>query len=310
MMNNMLQVMRILLLVVLLLLLECPCGFGADNPGQKPAFTNESGWVWHIKPFNTSIPGSSASRGLVLRLDELKGERILLTLAHSEKSTPDVVRFRPVVFNESGQRFEFSLAEGGADGGVALTAYTLDLTRVPGDQIKYVGIEKLTRVALQDVFAPAALQKLRDGKANALPFPRVGKRYDFELTTIDGKRINASDFRGKVVLLDFWAKWCAPCMAKMPKLKDTYQKLNHRGFEIIGLNHDHSLAVAKRTIAEQDLPWTNVLAPVEKEQREFWMTATGTESLPRLLLIDRDGILIAETSITELEADIDRLLSQ
>lgn len=245
-----------------------------------------------------------------MRLDELTGEKFLLTLAHTEASSRDIVRFRPVAFHVSGQRFPFTADAGGADGGVVLSGFVLDLKNLPRDQIKFVGIEKLTKAGLRDVVAPAALRQLSEAGVNALPFPRMGERYDFDLTTADGKKISSRDLRGKVVLLDFWARWCGPCMAKMPKLKEAYRKLNGRGFEVIGLNHDWTPEVAKRTITEQGLPWPNAIAPTPKDQRELWLTATGTGALRRLLLVDREGVLRADVSPHDLDAEIEKLMNK
>src|SRR2546425_7521924 len=89
------------------MLLAAGCGvFAAEAADQKPKYEHDAGWSWHLPPAAFS-PGSVSSRGVVMRFDELKGERLLLTLARTEESTRDIVRFRPVAFNASGQRFEF-----------------------------------------------------------------------------------------------------------------------------------------------------------------------------------------------------------
>src|SRR6059036_3052217 len=112
-------------------LLAAGCGvLGAEQAQQKLKFDNEAGWSWHINPVAFS-QDSLSSRGVVMRLDELKGEKLLLTLARTEESTRDVVRFRPVAFNASGQRFEFAKDAGGADGGVVLSGFVFDLKSLP-----------------------------------------------------------------------------------------------------------------------------------------------------------------------------------
>src|SRR5687767_1988358 len=107
-----------------LVLLAADGGIFAAEPTEQKLklFDNEAGWTWHINPGAFS-QGSMASQGVVMRLDELKGEKLLLTLARAEGSTRDVVRFRPVAFNASGQRFEFAVDAGGGDGGVVLSGF-------------------------------------------------------------------------------------------------------------------------------------------------------------------------------------------
>jgi peroxiredoxin len=292
------------------MLVACCSVFGAEQPEQKLKFENNTGWVWHIEPTSLSPGSTMATRGMVMRLDELKGNRLLLTLVYAEQANQDIVQVKPVAFNSSGQRNEFTSAGGAGDGGALLSGFVFDMNELPLDQIKFVGIEKLTKDGLRDVVAPAAFQKLKGTGVNVLPFPQIGKLYEFELTAVDGKKICSTDLRGKVVLLDFYAKWCGPCMRKMPKLKETYQKFNSRGFEIIGLNHDRTLEEANATIVQEELPWPSAFAPADGGQRELWLAASGTGTLPRLLLIDRDGILRADISPHDLDAEIDKLMNK
>src|SRR5688500_5676560 len=92
------------LLIGSVALLAVGCGvLGAEQAEQRLDFDNDAGWSWQIHPAAFS-QGTMASQGVVMRLDELKGEKLLLTLARTEESTRDVVRFRPVGLNASGQR--------------------------------------------------------------------------------------------------------------------------------------------------------------------------------------------------------------
>jgi thiol-disulfide isomerase/thioredoxin len=299
-----------LLIGCIILQATCCWLFSIERMEQNLKFENEAGWTWHINPAPFAPGDTTVTAGMVMRMDELKGDRLLLTFAYSEKSGKDIVRLRPVAFDDSGRRFEFKAFGGASDEGVKLSGFVLDLKEFPLERIKSIGIEKLTKDGLRTILAPASFRKLKEAGVDALPFPQLGERYDFELTSIDGMEIRSKELRGKVVLLDFWAKYCGPCMKKMPKLKETYQRLNKRGFEVIGLNHDSTLEKAKDTIAKNELPWPNVFAPFDNGQRELWFTASGTDTLPRLLLIDREGILRAEVSPDNLDAEIEKLVDK
>jgi hypothetical protein len=90
-------------------------------------------------------------------------------------------------------------------------------------------------------------------------------------------------------------------------LKRQYEKWHKDGLEIIGINLDSDVDVLRTICKKQELSWPQVLAPTEAQAREIWQQAAGLESLPRILLIDREGKLRADTP-ANLEAEIDRLM--
>jgi len=157
-----------------------------------------------------------------------------------------------------------------------------------------------------------------------LPFPEIDKPFAFELTSIGGTRLSADDLRGKVVLIDCWATWCTPCMAKMSALKKLYERNRERGLEIIGVNFDQKVEKARDASAQRGLSWPIVHVPDSTypltsahsgsvlliSVRDLWYRASTIRTVPRLLLVDRRGVLRADCSPHELEEKTEKLLAE
>ena len=121
----------------------------------------------------------------------------------------------------------------------------------------------------------------------------VGKPMpNFTATDLDGNPISLQDYRGKVVLLDFWAVWCGPCIVEMPNIKRTYSKYKDKGFDIIGINLDTNEKRLRNYLKKNDIAWRQVFSgkgwksPVSQQYR--------IRRIPAPWLIDRDGTLITK----------------
>ena len=119
-----------------------------------------------------------------------------------------------------------------------------------------------------------------------------GMAPNFELTTPDGKKLSLYDLRGHIVLLDFWASWCAPCLAEVPNLKAIYEKYHGKGLNILGVSLDEKEAAWKSAIERKGLTWQHVSSlkgwkcPVAQRFK-----VTG---IPRMYIIDAQGKIIAQ----------------
>ena len=126
---------------------------------------------------------------------------------------------------------------------------------------------------------------------------------DFQVTDLNGEALSLSQYQGQVVLLDFWATWCGPCIAEMPNVKRTYAKYSNQNFEIIGISLDSSTQPLQEYIANEGLAW-----------RHYWDSGSkianmyGVRSIPSTFLIDGAGIIrqvnlrgsALETAVAEL----------
>jgi thiol-disulfide isomerase/thioredoxin len=132
---------------------------------------------------------------------------------------------------------------------------------------------------------------------------RAGKiAPDFALADQDGRMIKLSDFRGKYVLLDFWASWCKPCRAVQPYLKSVYKTLEPTGkFVILAVSLDKNKAAWLKAIAEDGVPWLQV-ADLNVAQNKAALLYNVT-AIPANFLIDPNGILLSGTQKEKILAD-------
>ena len=132
---------------------------------------------------------------------------------------------------------------------------------------------------------------------------------------LDGKLLNGSDFdweayRGKVVLVDFWATWCGPCLADMPNIQATYNKYREKGFDVVAVSLDNDRRAVERFVRERSLPWVQIVdnAPRTTEgKRQTLADRYNIFSIPTAFLVDRDGKVVSTSARGE---ELQRLLTQ
>jgi peroxiredoxin len=121
---------------------------------------------------------------------------------------------------------------------------------------------------------------------------------DFTLLDPKDKEISLSSLKGKVVLIDFWASWCKPCIASMPDLKKVYSTYKNKGFEILGVSDDSKKDAWIKSMKENELPWLNVVDEFPKPPEPFGPARVGVlygiHYIPATVLINREGIIAAK----------------
>ncbi|MBX5444813.1 TlpA disulfide reductase family protein [Sphaerobacter sp.] len=113
------------------------------------------------------------------------------------------------------------------------------------------------------------------------------KAPNFELPGLNGETIRLSDYRGQVVLVNFWATWCKPCQVEMPEFQAIYEKYRNDGFTILGVNQAEPPELVRPYVEKGGYSWTFALDEKGKISERY-----GVYGIPQSYLIDRDGKVV------------------
>jgi peroxiredoxin len=150
----------------------------------------------------------------------------------------------------------------------------------------------------------AGLQKqIEQEKVTAIGQPLA----PFSEKDLDGQPLELASYRGKIVLVDFWATWCGPCVGELPNVLAAYQKYHDQGFEIVGISLDKDRAALTSFIKDRGMTWRQYF------DGQGWQNklaeAYGIQSIPATFLLDRDGKIVAKNLRGEaLDAKLAELL--
>ncbi len=135
---------------------------------------------------------------------------------------------------------------------------------------------------------------------------------EFTLARRDGSLLNLSDFRGKVVVLDFWASWCKPCRASFSWVREFYKEYKDKGVEIIGVSIDEKKASWEKALDEEQLPWSQVLD--EKAKGGYRVDKLyHVQAVPMFVIVDKEGKIVMRAhmeSKEELSAVVEKALKK
>ena len=133
------------------------------------------------------------------------------------------------------------------------------------------------------------------------------KAPDFELNSPDGKKVSLSQFKGKYVVLDFWASWCPDCRKDAPNIVAMYNKYKDKGVAFVGVSFDTDVAQWKAAIEKYGMKYAHV-SELKKMREANISKAYGVKWIPSMVLVDPQGKVVMGTVLsTKLEKELEKL---
>ncbi|AXT30718.1 TlpA family protein disulfide reductase [Pseudoalteromonas tunicata] len=285
----------------------------------------EAQWfdLMSFSPWDDSVTYTANIKYPSVTLLELKDNQLAVVVS---QVSPDISSrnndwhqdFRIVFISKNNNRVQSTVA--GESIGRSSDAWVSSLTYLPAqilakkDTLKVI----LQGKATSELIAQRALDEKKKKEKNdkisnlltSIPFPTifVGEQYNFSLNLIGGEQYKSQDNIGKVVLIDFYGTWCAPCKKAWPILRDLRNKYSEDEFQILGVSLQDSKDTVLELIKNESLTWPQALF-----EDEFSVGAVfkklGFNGVPHYLLVDQSGVLVGQIKSENLDQEIKKLIN-
>lgn len=169
-------------------------------------------------------------------------------------------------------------------------------------------IEKSDDETVKQAFGEANLQ----GIVRRLNL--LGRPIEISGKLLDGKEVDWESYRGKVVLVDFWASWCGPCRREIPNILKLYEAYHDKGFDVLGVSLDLTKQDAERAMREDGIPWPSIFQEPDKNAVDPRFSKPlvrhyGIGGIPKAILVDQEGKVVhMEARGENLAKELQRLL--
>lgn len=159
------------------------------------------------------------------------------------------------------------------------------------ERYEHTGASAKARALADKMIASSALDKYKlwsKGFLNRLD--SLGKSMALQFTAADGRKVDSSQMRGKVVLVDFWATCCGSCVAELPRVKAAWEKYQAQGLEVIGISCDTAKSDLEEYVKRHEIFWPQYFDGKQQNDNKFTVEF-GIGGIPHMFLVDKKGFL-------------------
>jgi thiol-disulfide isomerase/thioredoxin len=165
------------------------------------------------------------------------------------------------------------------------------------------------RVANEVIQAENAPDDVKDAAKEILKrLDSVGQPFEMAFTAVDGRQVDVQKMQGKVVLIDFWATWCGPCVAELPNVKRAYNTYHPKGFEIVGISLDKDKRALESFVKENEMQWPQYFDG--KGWGNKFSLQNNISAIPSMFLVDKKGKLRDLSAREDLEEKVAKMLME